>query len=103
MNTAIISGSASGTNCQYKTMMIKANVPLSSQLIYPDTKYIIKHNFDLENETIELPVNCIIAIDGGLLSNGTLIGNNSIIIDVNKVTNIVAIQPGLVVQTSSPS
>ena len=89
MNTAIISGPASGTNCQYKTMMIKANVPLSSQLIYPDTKYIIKHNFDLENETIELPVNCIIAIDGGLLSNGTLIGNNSIIIDVNKVGNIL--------------
>ena len=89
MNTAIIGGPTSGTNCQYKTMMIKVNVPLSSQLIYPDTKYIIKHNFDLENETIELPVNCIIAIDGGLLSNGTLIGNNSIIIDVNKVGNIL--------------
>ena len=39
-----------------------------------NTKYIVKWNFDLDGKTINIPKNCIIEIDGGCLSNGTLHG-----------------------------
>jgi hypothetical protein len=58
-------------------------------LIHPDTKYTIKHNFDLEGQTIELPPNCILAIDGGMIYNGTLVGDDSILIDVNRLGNVL--------------
>lgn len=89
MNTAIINGPIPSTNCQYRSVIVKENLPLSSQLIYPNIKYIVKHNFDLNQEEIQLPENCIIAVDGGLLSNGTLIGNESILIDVNRTGEIL--------------
>ena len=89
MNTAIINGPIPSTNCQYRSVIVKENLSLSSQLIYPNIKYIVKHNFDLNQEEIQLPENCIIAVDGGLLSNGTLIGNDSILIDVNRTGEIL--------------
>ncbi len=89
MNTVTISGPMSNTTSQFKTIVVKGNSSLSSQLIHPDTKYIIKHNFNLEGQTLSLPSNCILAIDGGSISNGTLVGKNSIIINVNRVDNIL--------------
>jgi len=58
-------------------------------LVHPDTKYTIKHNFDLEGQTIELPPNCILAIDGGVIYNGTLVGDDSVLIDVNRLGNVL--------------
>lgn len=84
---AFIRGPIFDDNYQYKTVIVKGYQDLQSQLIYPNTKYVIKHNFDLNNESIEIPSNCIIAVDGGSLSNGTLIGNSSILLDVNGLGN----------------
>ena len=88
-NTALIHGPLPETNYQYKNVVVKGNFPLASQLVHPDTKYTIKHNFDLEGQTIELPPNCILAIDGGMLYNGTLVGDDSILIDVNRLGNVL--------------
>lgn len=41
-----------------------------------NSKYVIKWNFDLNNNTITIPENCILEFDGGSLNNGTIILNN---------------------------
>lgn len=58
----------------YQTKFLKPGIPFALQVTDPDTKYIIKHNFDLGGETIEMPENCILEFDGGSLKNGTLTG-----------------------------
>lgn len=46
----------------------------------PGTRYIISGSIDLKNQTIEMPAQCILEFaDGGLLSNGTIIGKSSVI------------------------
>ena len=39
----------------------------------------ISYDYDLGNETVVLPANCILRFRGGKLKNGRLVGNNSII------------------------
>lgn len=72
----------------YKTVVLKGNLPFALQVTEPDTKYVIKHNFDLNNESITIPANCLLKFDGGSLTNGTLIGNNTII-ESNQKTNAI--------------
>lgn len=86
---AIISGPTSSPQKQYQQIVLLSNRDLIDQMIYPDTKYIIKHNFDLNGQTVNIPENCIIAIDGGSISNGILVGDNTILLNVNRADNIL--------------
>ena len=45
-----------------------------------NTKYIIKWNFDLQGQTITIPENCLLEFDGGSISNGTLVGDDTYVI-----------------------
>lgn len=45
-------------------------------------KYVIRWDFDLNGKTILVPENCILEFDGGTLSNGTIIGQDTYINDV---------------------
>lgn len=85
---AIISGPLLGPRT-YKYTVVLGSEKLKDQILYPNTKYIIRHNFDLENQEIVFPENCIIEIDGGSISNGTLTGNNTILLNANKTDNIL--------------
>lgn len=85
---AIISGPSLGPRT-YKYTVVLGSEKLKDQILYPNTKYIIRHNFDLENQEIVIPENCIIEIDGGSVSNGTLTGNNTILLNANKTDNIL--------------
>lgn len=51
------------------------------------TKYVIKYDFNLEDTIIEIPEDCIIEIDCGSLQHGTLVGDNTILINTNDVDN----------------
>lgn len=42
-----------------------------------NTIYIIQYDYDLNRETITIPANCVLRFDGGKISNGTLIFNNT--------------------------
>lgn len=53
------------------------NTLTQSMMKHKDTKYIIKYNFDLNGETITVPENCILEFDGGSLSNGIIVLNNT--------------------------
>lgn len=85
---AIISGPSLGPRT-YKYTVVLGSEKLKDQILYPNTKYVIRHNFDLENQEIIIPENCIIEIDGGSVSNGTLTGNNTILLNANKTNNIL--------------
>lgn len=40
-----------------------------------NTLFIIKHDYDLNGESIKIPQNCLLQFEGGSLKNGTVIGN----------------------------
>lgn len=61
------------------------NVLAQTMLLEPNTKYIVNYNFDLNGETIRVPEDCILEIDGGNISNGILIGNQTILLNPNGV------------------
>ena len=63
------------------------NVLTQSMINTTDTKYIVNYIFDLRGKTITLPPNVVVEIDGGSLCNGTLVGNNSLIINTNQTEN----------------
>lgn len=85
---AVINKYSSNTQ-QYKQIVLLGSRDFQSQVVYPNAKYIIRYNFNLGGQEIEIPENCIIAIDGGSISNGTLVGNNTIFLNVNNATNIL--------------
>ena len=45
----------------------------------PNTIYIIRYNYDLNEAEITIPENCVLQFEGGSLSNGKIIGNNTAI------------------------
>ena len=44
-----------------------------------NTIFIIKYDFDLNNENITIPENCVLKFDGGSIKNGRIDFNNTII------------------------
>lgn len=57
-------------------------------VLEPNTKYVIKYIFNLNGQTIQMPPNSIIEIDGGQLRNGTLVGDDTILLNPNGVDSI---------------
>lgn len=61
------------------------NVLTQNMINEPDTIYEIRYDFDLNGKNLNLPQNSTLKFNGGLLNNGTLIGNNTrIIADENE-------------------
>lgn len=55
-----------------------------------DTIYVIQYNFDLNGQTIQIPVGCTLDFDGGSINNGTLTGNDTSIINTTLSTKILS-------------
>lgn len=55
------------------------NLLLQEDFDSENTIYEIRYDFDLNGEEITIPEGCILKFKGGSLSNGTIIGNNTII------------------------
>lgn len=72
----------------YKTKVLKGNHSFASQVTEANMKYVIKYNFDLNGQNIEIPEGCILEFDGGSISNGTLTGNNTILIYNQELNTI---------------
>lgn len=79
----------------YKTKVLtpciidSTNVLKQSDLASVNTKYVIRYNFDLMGEEITVPKGCIIEFDGGSITNGTLICNNTIISCQGDIKNYI--------------
>lgn len=72
----------------YETIRLKPNFcckinSLTQEMFYKENvKYVIEYDFSLLGQTITVPKNCILEFDGGTLSNGTIIGQDTYINDV---------------------
>lgn len=69
-------GVAPEKHSTYASKAVKAGIPFASQVTEPDTKYIIKYDFDLDDD-FTMPDNCILEFEGGSLKGGTINLNNA--------------------------
>lgn len=56
------------------------NVLTQDMIDKEGTVYEIRYDFDLRGETIEIPEGCILSFKGGSIANGTLKGNNTLVL-----------------------
>lgn len=68
----------------YKIKHLKKGDTILDVISDQNTKYIIKESYDLQGQTLTIPKNVILEFQGGVISNGTLIGNMTQII-ANRV------------------
>lgn len=60
-----------------KILRKEADFTFENQITENNTIYEIRYEFDLNNKTIIIPDNCTLLFAGGILKNGTLVGNNT--------------------------
>lgn len=61
---------------KYRNIELKDDGILTQvELNIPNTRYVIKATLDLDNKSIKVPDNCIIAFEGGMLKNGEIKGS----------------------------
>lgn len=58
---------------------VKKNILTAVMINQPNTIYEIRYDFDLNGETIEMQEGCTLKFNGGSLSNGKVVGNDTII------------------------
>lgn len=49
-----------------------SNVLTQGMISQPDTRYIVKWDYDLNGATITIPANCMLLFEGGSFCNGTV-------------------------------
>lgn len=62
-----------------KYVVLKEGASLSSQMTMENTRYIVKSDFDLGGGSVSAPSNCVLSFDGGVISNGTLVGDDTVL------------------------
>lgn len=79
----------------YNTVVLKPhivdnkNILTENMLRNANTKYVIRWDYDLAGETITMQPGCIIEFDGGSIKNGTLVGNNTVLIYSQSMQDII--------------
>lgn len=85
----------------YKPVILQSNMANNANILEEDAlrgskkKYIIRWNFDLNGQTLTVGSNCLIEFDGGSLTNGTLVLDDTLIISslpLSTVLNGVTLQ-----------
>ena len=67
-----------------KNIVDDKNVLTQDMINKENTKYIIQYDYDLNGETITIPINCILELQCGSISNGIIVCNNTVIFAYNK-------------------
>lgn len=73
--------SGKGYKILRKNIVNNKNVLAQNMINKSNTIYDIRYDFDLNGQTITIPENCILKFEGGQISNGTINGNNTTIIE----------------------
>lgn len=66
-----------------KNIFSNKNVLTQAMVDSENTIYHIQYDYDLDGKAITIPEGCTLQFEGGSLSNGTLIGNNTLIVADN--------------------
>lgn len=91
--TRILKADASGMSAEWDGYVVLVkDVPLDKQMVYENTIYEIRYDFDLGGDTLEIPADCVLYFKGGSLRNGKIVFNNT------KISGEIAID-----KTCSPS
>ena len=61
-------------------VILRKNKTFAEQVTKENTIYEIRYDFDLNGATITIPEGCTLDFQGGSLQNGTLIGNNTLVL-----------------------
>ena len=59
---------------------VRKNILTQNMINKPNTIYEIRYDFDLRSEEITIPEGCVLEFDGGSISNGNVILNDTIIV-----------------------
>lgn len=60
-------------------VILRKNKTFAEQVTEENTIYEIRYDFVLDDTSINLPYNCVLKFTGGHLSNGVIVGNNTLI------------------------
>lgn len=60
-------------------VILRKNKAFAEQVIYTDTIYEVRYDFSLDGESVTIPTGCVLKFNGGSLSNGTLVGDDTFI------------------------
>ena len=80
--------SGMGRTILRKNMVDGVNVLTQEMMSEPNVIYVIQYDYDLRGETITIPEGCVLQFEGGNLKNGTLIGNNTIVLGSINILDI---------------
>lgn len=67
-----------------KNIVDDKNILTQDMINKANTEYIIQYDYDLNGETITIPINCILELQCGSISNGIIVCNNTVIFTYNK-------------------
>ena len=60
-------------------VILRKETSLALQMTKENTIYEIRYNFDLNGDTLTVPSGCVLKFNGGKISNGVIVGNNTVI------------------------
>lgn len=81
--------SGKGYKILRKNIVDRKNVLTQEMINEPNTIYEIRYDFDLNNEAIYIPKECILDFKGGSLNNGVIYSNQTKIINIYKELDII--------------
>ena len=58
-------------------VILRKNKTFAEQVTKSNTTYEIRYNFDLDGKTVNIPDNCVLKFEGGSITNGTIVCNNT--------------------------
>lgn len=62
-----------------KNIVSSKNVLTQAMVNDANTVYVVQYDYDLNEQSITVPAGCVLKFDGGSISNGTIVGNGTII------------------------
>lgn len=67
-------------------VILRKNKSFTEQVTKENTIYEIRYEFDLNDTEVAIPKGCVLKFEGGKISNGTLVGNNT---KIQSVPNLI--------------
>jgi hypothetical protein len=63
-----------------RQIILKEDLPFSDQLSEINTVYVVRYDYNLDDSEVTIPTNCTLKFEGGRISNGSIIGQETRII-----------------------
>lgn len=68
-------------------IILRREKTFAEQLTQSNTIYQVKYDFDLDGAVVTMPSNCVLAFEGGRITNGKVESNNTIITGYNETSD----------------